>query len=304
MKAVKERFDEFKNKSYFSRVDADHPLELMLGLDDNGRKALKLRANFKPLQIKGTSSIEVRQFKGDIYNTIMFSLTEEEISNLFYYFCEDLIESTRDVAEKSLAYQAVTNRFFLWKKLFLVSKNKLLTEPEIMGLIGEIVFLSTELFDKYNKHDALKGWSGQELTHKDFSYEDTWYEVKAINTSSQSVKISSIEQLESSIEGALTVVRLEKMSPAFNGFTLNKLVKDVSEMFENNEDIELFLNKVAIQGFIFNDYYDDFVYALSDVNKFVVNESFPRLTRETISSAICKAQYEITLKDIVSYLIK
>ena len=53
--------------------------------------------------------------------------------------------------------------------MFVSSKNNFLTEPEIMGLIGEILFLRGNLAERIGLSNALLSWSGQELTHKDFS---------------------------------------------------------------------------------------------------------------------------------------
>lgn len=298
---IKEKFKEFQNKSYYSRIDSSHPLELLIGLDEKGQKSLKLRSQFEPKHIKGTISIEVKQYKKDSHSTIVFSLADSEISSLFYLFCEDIIESTRDVKDVSLGYQMLLNRFFQWKKLFNVNKKNLLTEPEIMGLIGEILYLREELFEKYGQKGALLGWSGQELTHKDFSYDNEWYEVKAISHGCLTVKISSLEQLSSSIIGRLVVISLEKMSPAFNGLSLNAIVKSVYDSISIEEDKDLFLNKVAIQGFSFNEEYDNYVYAYCDTKSFIVGEDFPKLTRENINQSIVKAQYELALKDLLTY---
>jgi hypothetical protein len=301
---IKEKFKEFQNKSFYSRIDALHPLELLIGLDEKGQKSIKLRAEFVPKQIKGTAAIEVKQYKKESYSTLVFSLVDNEIASLFYLFCEDIVESTREIKDVNLGYQSLINRFFQWKKLFNTNKKNILTEPEIMGLIGELYFLSTELFDKYGQRGALMGWSGQELTHKDFSYDNDWYEVKTINKSSQTVKISSIEQLCSNTEGSLIVILFEKMSQAFNGLSLNSYIKKIYDSIQIDEDKELFLNKVAIQGFSFNDEYDKFVYAYCETKKFLVGDEFPRLTKENISSIIVKAQYELSLKDLIKYELK
>ncbi len=221
---VKQLFERFNNANYFSRADNTHILELHVGLDDKGRKAIELRANFTPRKVTGTAAIEVNQYKKPEYNTIRFSLSDEDISGLFYKFCEDLIEQTRDLKDKSEGYTAIVNRFFQWKKLFVASKGDLLTEPEIMGLIGEILFLRDRLIPKLGTYEALKSWSGQELTHKDFSYDSSWAEIKTIKSGGLTVKISSLEQLESDHDGILCVYSLEKMSTAYKGVTLNKLI--------------------------------------------------------------------------------
>lgn len=42
--AMEKRFAAFLRPGYFSRVDNQHPLELYIGLDEKGRKAIELRA--------------------------------------------------------------------------------------------------------------------------------------------------------------------------------------------------------------------------------------------------------------------
>ena len=301
---VEEMFSKFVNANYFSRVDNIHPLEIHIGLDEKGRKAIELRAKFNPRKVTGTSAIEVNQYKKPEYNTIRFSLCEEEISGLFYKYCDDLIEQTRLVKDKSEGYTAIITRFFQWKKMFVSSKKNVLTEPEIMGLIGEILVMRGYLAEKIGLIDALASWSGQELTHKDFSFDNSWIEAKAINRGAQNVKISSLEQLESDNNGELAVYSLEKMSAAYTGITLNKLIIETRNMFQPGEEQDAFMTKVALQGYEYNDYYDDFVYEISSFKRYLVNKDFPKLTLRDLAPAITKASYELSLVEISKFEIK
>jgi hypothetical protein len=303
MSNLKAKFITFVKNGYFLRVDPNHKLNFFIGLDENGRKTIKFRGNFIPKTIKGTNSIDVSQYKSEVFSTIIFSLNDEDVSGLFYKFCDDLIESSRSVMDDLNGYLSITNRFFQWKKMFLNPKNEFLTEQEIMGLIGEITFLNTYLFNCYGKNKALEGWSGQDLTHKDFSYGNIWFEVKTINGSSSSVKISSMEQLDSEYQGELVVYRLEKMSPAFKGITLNSLVSSVYNQFESEEDRGAFLSKVSLQGFSYNDYYDDFVFEIKDHSRYDVCSDFPKLTRRYLPEAVCKTKYELSLVSISNFKI-
>ena len=265
---------------------------------------LILRYPFVPKKVTGTSAIEVNQYKKEQYNTIRFSLCDDEISGLFYKFCEDLSEQTKHLKEEAEGYQAIINRFFQWKKMFVSSKKQFLTEPEIMGLIGEILLLRDHLSQRIGLSKALRSWSGQELTHKDFSFDNTWIEAKAISRGAQSVKISSLEQLDGDNEGELAIHSLEKMSTAYDGITLNKLVFETRELFLSNEEQDLFMAQVALQGYEFNNYYDDFVYEISSFKRYRVNSEFPKLTHRDIPAAIRKAAYEISLVEIGEYEIK
>lgn len=301
---VEERFREFSKPNYFSRVDAEHILELFIGLDEQGRKAIELRASFVPRKITGTASIDVNQYKRKEYNTIRYSLANNEVSGLYYKFCDDIIEQTRSVREKTEGYQAVVNRFFMWKKTFVPGNKNLLTELEIMGLIGELLFLKNDLANRIGLSDALRAWSGQELTHKDFSAGESWYEVKTIHRGKISVKISSIEQLESDNTGELIVYSLEKMSEAYDGITLNKLVLNTMEIFETQEEKEDFWSKVSLHGYEFSDYYDSFVFELSNCSKYLVHDDFPRLQKSQLSKAIVKASYELQLTEIQEFELR
>ena len=299
-----ELFRKFTRPNYFSRVDNIHPLDLFVGLDDKGHKAIELRGNFLPKRVSGTSAIEVNQYNNQEYQTIRFSLVDEEISGLFYTFCEDLTEYLREIKEKDSGYKQLVIRFSQWRKMFLSSKVHLLTESEIMGLIGEILFLKNDLSKRIGLSAALKSWSGQELTHKDFSFGDSWAEVKTISRGVTGVKISSLEQLDSPKDGELVVWSLERMGANFNGVSLNKLILETRNLFTPGEERDNFLAKVAIQGYEYNDYYDNFVYEISNCVRYRVSDNFPRLTHSLIPPAVTKASYELALTELTPFIIQ
>lgn len=300
---LKERFDTFTVPDFYSRVDAEHILELYIGLDENGRKSIELRSVFTPRKVRGTSAIEVNQYDNHKYKTIRFSLTDDEISGLFYTFCDDLAEQTRGLVSESSGYTAIVTRFYQWQKMFVSSRKDFLNEPQIMGLIGELLFLRDQLSKRIGLSEALKSWSGQELTHKDFSYGNAWTEVKTIKRSSQAVRISSLEQLDSEHDGELAVYALEKMSAGYDGITLNNLVVGIRNLFQDSDDRDLFMAKVALQGYEYHNYYDDFVYEEIYNKNFRVNSDFPRLTPDDVPEAVVKSIYEIDLNKISDFEI-
>lgn len=303
MEKVKDRFNNIEGKNIFTRVNPEHIIDLYVGLNEQGRYAIKYRGNFTPeSRIKSVAGIEVNQYKNEDFNTLQFSLTFNDNKELFYTFCEDIIETTRTIIDKRSAYKIILDRYFSWKKMFSVSK-KILSESEIMGLIGELLFLRDFLFLKYGKGEALKSWSGQELTHKDFSYNDKWYEVKAIHSGKDSVKISSLEQLQSDNEGELVVFSLEKMSPSYDGIKINVLALDILNSLELDAQKDLFLGSILSQGYTFSENYDEFVYALISMTRYLVNTSFPKLTKQDVNEAILKVQYDLSLAILNSYLI-
>jgi hypothetical protein len=303
MDKIKNRFAEIEGINIFTRINPSHTIDLYIGHDDQGRYAIKYRGGFNPeKRVKSVAGIAVNQFENETFNTLQFSVVSHTNRELFFAFCEDIIYTTRTITDNTKAYKIILDRFFSWKKMFSVQKN-LLSEAEVMGLIGEMLFLRDFLFNKYGKSEAVRSWSGQELTHKDFSYNNIWYEVKAIHSGKDSVRISSLEQLECNSYGELVVFLLEKMSLIYNGITINSLAISLLNSLELDSDKDLFLSCIMKQGFIFNDSYDDLVFELISMTRYQVNSDFPKLTRKDINEAILKVQYDLSLAILNSYII-
>lgn len=181
------------------------------------------------------------------------------------------------------------------------SHSEILSEHEIKGLIGELLFLKDEMFPLWGISNSISSWTGPDASKKDFSIENTWYEIKTIEYGKKTVGISSLEQLESLVDGVLVVYQLEKMSSGFNGITLNNLINEILHMVSLLPDKQLFIDKLHKVGFSFSDVYDEYVYDKRELSKYRVNESFPKLVKNRVPQAIAKAAYEITLSEIIKY---
>lgn len=300
------RFEEIRSKvesieqhSQYMRVSAGHPLELYLGKNEKGNPTLRFNGEFTPVKVIGTNLIEIKQVKTSSYNSILFSFISIDNSTLFYHFCEDMISETENYQGND-GYKEIVNRFNQWKKMF-TGNNKILTENEVLGLIGELIFLRDNSFTTYGITDGLNGWSGPEPTHKDFSYKDEWFEIKSVNTFKNSVAISSLEQLDSELNGHLVVYTFEKMSSSFLGITLNKLVTEISNRIQYETDRDIFFNKLKQTGYSYNDVYDNYVFNFVKVDSYLVNADFPRIKAEDLPKGIAKVQYEILISMIEKY---
>ena len=184
------------------------------------------------------------------------------------------------------------------------SSSKPLNENEILGLIGELLFLQNYAIKNYGGTDGLNGWSGPEPTHKDFSFNENWFEIKSINSFKNSVLISSIEQLDGDGNGYLIVYKMEKMSPNFNGLTLNKLVKQILNTLELESEKDLFIEKLKKVGYSYNDCYDDSVYNFISLDNYIIKDKFPRLRANQLPCGIGRVQYEILLPLIETFKVE
>ena len=299
---IKLKLESISANSHYLRVSESHPLELYLGKNENGYPTLRYNGNFKHTKIIGNSILEIKRVSAPNYNSLLFIYNDEENLSLFYNFCEDIITQTENY-EGDNGYIEIVNRYNKWKKLFYGS-NHILTENEVMGLIGELLFLKDHSFIVFGQSVGLNGWSGPEPTHKDFSYKDEWYEIKSVNSFKNTVSISSIEQLDSTNEGFLVVYSFEKMSASFNGISLNDLVKSIISQLTLDNDKDIFIEKLKQAGYAYNDIYDNYIFNLISVNKYLIKDDFPRLRLEDIPKGILKAKYELSLSHIEKYKVE
>ncbi|MCH4183768.1 MAG: PD-(D/E)XK motif protein [Prevotella sp.] len=289
---------DFRPGSYI-RLGENKNLSLYLGKDDSGNYAFEFRGRYNPIKISSSDVILVAQFKGEDTYTLRFSLDNKELLEYFCTFCEDLFESTKNITEDSIAYKQLNERYFSWKKLFRPHTGSM-SDSEIVGLLGELLFMDERMIPECGVPVALNSWTGPEKTHKDFSTDNVWYEIKTISSGKNTVKISSLEQLDSEIKGYLIVYDLEKMSPSFNGLKLNQLVQKLLYKMAPSYREE-FITKLSLYNYDFSPNYDDFVYSVVGCSTYEVKDNFPRLNRKNIPTGIDKVQYEINLSDIENY---
>ncbi len=301
MKDARELFDKLSTQSYFIRVDERHPLNLYVGIDNDGRKALRFCGDFSPVRLPDTKAVKVThlQFKNG-GKGLQFSLVDPLCADLFYAFCNDMIQSSFDGANQLGGYHFLTSRYERWRHMFVV-KKQILPESEIMGLIGELLFLKEYLIPKYGASKGVSSWSASDPTLKDFSADDTWFEVKTTGPKSKTVKIQSVEQLSFSKPGYLVVIRLEKMSKEFDGLTLNNLVKDIIASIPMDVAWE-FETKLNLRGYTYDDKYGDFVFQAVEKLAYLVNNAFPCLKRDSVNEAISDAQYDLVIDKISPFL--
>ena len=287
----------------WKRVGDIHPVDLYYGKDEHGRNAIEFSGQFViNRKIHSSVVIEITHYKNtDGGKSIVFSLLDNKLLHPFCDFLNSMIEAT---AQHSLsnqdAYHSVCEVYFIMQKMFRTNTD-ILSEPEIKGLIGELLFLQNHLFPTVEKTKAIGAWSGAEKTRKDFAFDQEWYEIKTIDYGKETVHISSIEQLDSPIEGSLVIFQVERMAEEYDGISLNKLASGILSQITSVYDKDIFTSKLQDANYSFNPKYDEYVYELRTVDEYKVTLGFPRITRSDISPAIAKASFDLTIAEILPY---
>ena len=283
------------------KIPLDSPLSVFYGVTSEKQFRLSFISSLIPFELESTKEIRVTQGKESegVYWTC-FDLLNEDAKEVFFIFCESLIESIVGEQDESKAINKIKDRYYSWK-LLLKTKGRMSYEL-YQGLYGELYFLYSELAQQSSLEEAVMAWVGPDGYSKDFSVGNNWFEIKTIGTSSTTVKINSLAQLDSEIDGKLVVITVEKMSDQFNtGLCgVHQLYEAILTNLNNPILKEEFVNKVLKYGYIDDDNaLNNHKYEVKSIRYYKVDKDFPKLTRTNVNNpAFSNVTYEILINAI------
>lgn len=300
---IKEKFNIEKENKTFRRINEIHPLDIFIGYNERNNPTMIISVEGKERVIQSSQAIQVNLYKVNSREIrIAFSLLDKDKETIFYKFCEDMIDSTISISSQK-ALEFIIARWNEWRFMFKKASGNLLTENQVVGLIGELLFLDNYMFNKYGVEKSLISWQGPSKNHKDFEIENTWYEIKAVKQAALTVKISSVEQLDSNLDGYLEVIFLDKTNKEYiNAISLNKLVEEIGYKISSFEAYKIFTYKLAEVGYFYDEEYDKYVYKFIRMNTYLVNNEFPKVKADDLKEGIVKVSYDILLKDINRFM--
>lgn len=255
--------------------------------------------------MQSTKDIKVTQGKeSEIVYWTCFDLINDEAKDVFFVFCNSLLESITDIEDQSLALTSLQDRYYSWKSLF---KNKgKMTYESYQGLFGELYFLSEMLGKQIGYENAVNSWVGPDGYSKDFSTQDSWFEVKTIGTSSTTIKINSLAQLDSDVKGHLVSIVVERMSDSFGEglCSVPVLYHEILDKITSHQIKEEFINKVLKYGYFDDDdTINNYKFEVKKISTYEVDQTFPKLTRDSIkTNAIAQVSYELMISAIEDFM--
>lgn len=300
---ILEKFEKGKESRTYQRIDSEYATNIFLGYNDDGQMSMVITEYGNIEIVKSSKIINVSLTRReDKRLALTFDLLNESYKSLYLIFCKDIIA----ICEKVNCDMAITTairRWKYWKEMFGKKNNNILSNEEIKGLIGELIQLEEFFMKKWDEGKAIASWMGPLLGHKDFEIENTWYEVKCTSENALQVSISSLEQLDSELDGHLVIIRLENSTITNElAFNLNELVFKIAQKITDPENLESYMTKLNNVGYVYNKDYDNFNYIYKGRRTYAVREGFPRITRKDVSSSIGNVKYTIMLDGIVGYM--
>lgn len=290
----------------FLQIDTQHPLEWHIGYQSISQKTLLLICTADIGAIESSKSMLVTRRKRETDNrwTLSFELLRNEQEDVFAIFCSDIIEHSRTAPEEKDALALVISRYKQWSRLLESQSNGVMNESRRKGLLGELLFLQRQMNQSRSVWEVIRGWIGADGADQDFIYEDGWHEVKSVGASAASVTISSLEQLNCTGEGELVVMRVDKAAHDKSGaVSLNDVVHQISSTLAYASDaLDLFRSKLSAYGYIDLQEYSEQKYYCSGTQRYDVNDTFPRITRQNIPQQIESLHYELSLPALADWL--
>ena len=83
MDSFEKRFCQFTQPDYISLISPEARIPLYIGTDSDMRYLIEFHGKFVPKKLASTSAIEVSQYRNPKYNTLRFTLVNEEVKEIF-----------------------------------------------------------------------------------------------------------------------------------------------------------------------------------------------------------------------------
>jgi hypothetical protein len=240
----------------------------------------------------------------DGHPTLVLTLQDRELSDLFSVICIDLADATESAGSAKIAASIFMTRLDRWSDLLRRRRSGDMSLQERLGLLGELILIKAILEKgKTSPRQLMRGWRGPDGDTTDIAINGMRFEVKAqLATAAPRLRISSLDQLDSS-EDSLIVV-WHRFSRADKGSSLGALVDGIGHKLASSHRDQLeFQRKLLLSGFDRGAGYVDECFSLDRRTAFRVSEGFPRLVRGNVPKAITAAQYDIACSQLTDFEI-
>lgn len=292
---IKEKIEEVSGLNCFvGTIGLSGAKVFVLELDNN----VNIHQNY----LKRFVGVEIQVLPAIDHSELVIILLENDLSDIFSYFIEDIINDLINVNDQSIALVKITSKINYWKRLFCKITGEILTPQQQRGLYGELFFLNELLELNEDKILIINGWHGPLGANQDFFYNGIAIEVKTSKSNKPSIKISNEYQLDKSGLNDL-FVQFYKLNEYQGGSeTLYNLINNIRQQLLADA-LFLFNEKLNNLGVIQDaeEEYNSTSYSVGFERTYQVTESFPSIIRSSLIDAISSVSYDIDPKQCVEF---
>ncbi|BBO06290.1 hypothetical protein SG09_56400 [Bradyrhizobium ottawaense] len=287
------------------RVETAYPIDFRRGRDFLGRYIFILEGRAQVGELPSAprlSGIDVEiSFDASGTCRLVLTLLDRADFELFKVLCHDLLTSTSGLArgENGRGLVVVLARLGRWQDLLRRRQDQLLSANQIIGLLGELLFLRDHALPALG-NVAINTWRGPFGDEQDFVIGGWIVETKTqLSTADQRIHVSSEAQLDTSSGRILLLHQTIGASADSNPLSrsLNGLVQEIrSELAANDAALVSFELALVESGYKTRPEYDDSNYVLVRRVAYEVRDEFPRITPTMLMPGIERVRYQISIE--------
>lgn len=299
---LKTKWNDMPNiENGFLKLGIVHPLDLQIGYSADSYKSLVVMDTGIIKNIPSSFAVKVTnaQLRNKLW-VLEFQLIHSSYEEEFLRLCWDMIEYSQ---KEENALNALIHRYMTWQKLLQYENKSLMSFQRQKGLLGELMFLS-KMIDERGINEAVDSWTGPDGSDQDFVFSTDWAEIKSVSLASETVHISSLQQLQQEMEGYLIIYFLESTSAGEGRLNLVDVVNEVKGKLINNvrylDRFDLKLYKYGYRKNHENEYCNN-QFRFIEKREYVVNDLFPKLIGKNVCMEIVSCKYELSLAAIEKY---
>jgi hypothetical protein len=288
------------------RADPGHPLGFWYGRDFQGRYVFYLDSASEASSVKSIPRIagltlSLLPTAPDSCRLVL-TLNDKELKDLFVTLSADLLRATAKLGRQDSGGLAiVVKRLLRWQELLGKARSQLLSSSEVIGLIGELLFLRDFMLPALLVNDVLHSWRGPYGDEQDFLLGGRIIEIKTqLSTSDEHLNIGSENQLDT-MSGPIMVCHQTVYVPSTEeagALSLNGLVAELAEQISKSDTAALHLFEAALihVGYLKNEEYERPLWLLNTRSFLEVRETFPRLSAADIPEGVDRVRYQVSLQ--------
>lgn len=233
------KFDELKEKwdnmpaigNGFLKLGIEHPLDLQIGYSQSFYKSFVVMDTGIIKNIPSSFAVKVTNIQLENLSWILeFQLVHPSFEEEFLRLCWDMIEYS---SKEENALNSLIHRYMTWQKLLQYENKSVMSFQRQKGLLGELIYLSKKI-DDIGIDAAVDSWAGPDGSDQDFLFQSGWAEIKSVSLASETVRISSLQQLQQEKEGNLVVYILESTTAGEDRISLIDVVSEIKTKLENH----------------------------------------------------------------------
>ena len=287
------------------RASSTHPLDFFRGRNHAGQYIFSLTADGGCRELPRSQKlngidVSVERMAGDGARLVL-TLEDRDQFDIFRALCGHLLDATAGYPREANGpgLRLVLRRLADWHNMLRRRREGLLTTEEIIGLVGELLFLRDEVMPRAGVSGSVAAWRGAHGDEQDFAIGAWQIEVKTqLSTSDHRLLISSEAQLDTAGSRLLLCHQGIARAPAGNGaVSLNALIDELTRAYTAAAppSLEQFEAGLEACRYIRREEYDEPEWLLTDRRLFEVRDDFPRLTAAMLPSGVYAVSYAILL---------